>query len=136
MSNKRKLPWRRRVAKIELPSVQTDGSNNWIEYRDKLMAGDRFAVQEVVSIELGGDKSRAQFLMMQNDMRNALLGRIITGWSFPVPIPSQNSFQAADIVIGNAMDLKDYAVLEKAVDPLMDLIQGRVVDDPKKPSAS
>lgn len=114
------------MARIDLPS------GGWVEYRDKLMAKDRFAVQAVVSVELGDAKNRASFLEMQNDMRNALLGRIITGWSYPVPIPSADSFRAADMVIGDAMDLEDYAELEKAVEPLMDLIAGRKTPDPKK----
>lgn len=127
------------MARIELPSTQTDGEHHWVEYRDKLKAGDRFAVQAVAKVELGSgtdDKRVASFLEMQNDMRNALLGRIITAWSFPDPIPSQNSFAAADVVIGNVLDLEDYAALEKAVEPLMDLIQGRNVPDPKRQSGN
>lgn len=116
------------MARADLPS------GAWVEYRNQLKASDRFAVQAVVSVEVGGDASRASFLEMQNDMRNALLGRIITDWSYPVPIPSKNSFAAADVVIGDAMDLTDYAALEKAVEPLMDLIAGRNVPDPKTPS--
>ena len=138
MSNARKLK-EPRVARIELPSTQSDGSPNWVEYRDKLKAGDRFAVQAAAKVELGSgtdDKRVASFLEMQNDMRNALLGRIITEWSFPDPIPSANSFAAADVVIGNVLDLEDYAALEKAVEPLMDLIQGRNVPDPKRQSGS
>lgn len=118
--------------RLELPSKQGDGTPNWVEYRETVKAIDRFAVQEAVTIEVapgGGQKYSVGAL--QNDMRNALLGRIITGWSFPAPIPSQNSFQAADVVIGNAMDLADYAVLEKAVQPIMDLIEGKEAPDPK-----
>ena len=121
------------MARVELPS------GGWIEFRDKLKAGDRFAVQAVAKVELGSgtdDKRVASFLEMNNDMRNALLGRIITAWSFPDPIPSQNSFAAADVVIGNVLDLEDYAALEKEVEPLMDLIQGRNVPDPKRQSGS
>ena len=121
------------MAKIDLPS------GGWVEYRDALKASDRFAVQEVAHVQLGAgndDKRTAAFLAMQNDMRNALLGRIITGWSFPAPIPSLNSFQAADVVIGEALDLDDYATLEKAVEPLMDKISGRGLPDPKKQPSS
>jgi hypothetical protein len=118
------------MARAELPS------GAWVEYRDKLKASDRFAVQAVVSVELGGDnsKNRASFLEMQNDMRNALLGRIVTDWSYPCPIPANDSFRAADMVLGDAMDLEDYSALEKAVEPLMDLIAGRNLPDPKKPA--
>jgi hypothetical protein len=118
------------MARIDLPS------GGWVEYRDKLKAVDRFAVQAVASVELGDKKNRASFLEMQNDMRNALLGRIITDWSYPAPIPSKNSFQAADMVIGETMDLEDYATLEKAIEPLMDLIAGRTDVSPKEPSTA
>ena len=119
------------MAKIDLPS------GAWIEYRDQLKALDRFAVQAVAKVQLGAgtdEKRTASFLEMQNDMRNALLGRIITAWSYPLPIPG-NGLAAADVVIGEAMDLDDYAALEKAVEPLMDKISGRGQADPKKPSS-
>src|SRR5262249_39888577 len=112
---------------------------NWIEYRDKLKAIDRFAVQEAVLIEVGqGGTQKYSVGAMANDMRNALLGRIITGWSFPEPIPANNHFQAADVVIGNALDLEDYAVVKDAIQPILDLIEGRKRDgkdktDPKRP---
>lgn len=120
------------MAKCELPS------GGWVEYRAELKAKDRFAVQDAASLEFGvtgTDKSRASFLGMQNDMRNALLGRIITGWSFPVPIPSQNSFAAADEVIGDAMDLDDYSVLAEEIEPLMEKISGATAAGPKPPAA-
>lgn len=115
------------MARLELPS------GGWVEYRDKLKAIDRFAVQEAVQVEIapGGGQKYSVGAMM-NDMRNALLGRIITGWSFPEPIPSQNHFAAADVVIGNAMDLEDYAALEDAIQPILDLIEGKQSPDPKK----
>ncbi len=117
------------MPRLELPS------GAWIEYRDKLLVRDRFAVQEVAKVDIREEGNSTSFLAMQNDMRNALLARIITGWSYPVPIPSQNNFQAADVIIGDAMDLDDYAALEEAVQPLMDKIAGRTVTaDPKKPS--
>ena len=52
----------------------------------------------------------------------------------PVPIPSLNHFQAADVIIGDQMDLDDYSALEEAVQPLMDKIAGRRDANPKKPS--
>ncbi len=114
------------MAKIDLPS------GAWVEYRDALKARDRFEVHDAVTLEFRESGNRAS-LGMVNDQRNALLGRIITGWSYPVPVPSQNSFQAADVVIGDVMDLDDYAALAEAVQPLMDKIAGTGPKDPKKP---
>lgn len=114
------------MPKLDLPS------GAWVEYRDKLMAGDRFMVQAVAKVEVdqATSVSRTSFLEMANDQRNALLGRIITAWSFPAPTPSQAG-QPADLVIGNVMDLDDYAALEEAVEPLMAKIGGRREPDPK-----
>ena len=115
--------------KIDLPS------GAWVEIREDLKARDRFEVQKVAKMEFGEEGNRkAALYEMQNDQRNALLGRIITAWSYPVPVPAQNSFAAADVVIGDAMDLDDYAVLADEVEPLMDKIGGRKAPDPKKPS--
>lgn len=122
--------------RVDMPSKQADGTPNWVEYRDNLMAIDKFAVDEVATITMGDAGNKVSALAMRNDMRNALLGRIITGWSYPVPVPSQNNFQAADIVIGNALNLKDYAALARAVEPLMDEIEGKELPDPKLSSAS
>lgn len=122
--------------RVDMPSKQADGTPHWVEYRDSLMAIDKFAVDEVATITMGDAGNKVSALAMRNDMRNALLGRIITGWSYPVPVPSQNNFQAADVVIGNALNLKDYAALARAVEPLMDEIEGKELPDPKLSSAS
>jgi hypothetical protein len=123
MSNRRKLM---RMAKVELPS------GGWVEYREKLMAGDKFAVQDAISVEFKDGVNRAS-LGTVNDQRNALLGRIITDWSYGQTPDQMKTLQAADVVIGNAMDLDDYNVLCEAVDPLLNKIMGATVKDPKKP---
>ena len=121
--------------RVELITKQADGVPHWVEYRDQLMALDKFAVEEAATVTVGeGGGNRVSMLAMQNDMRNTLLGRVITSWSFPAPIPSSNGFQAADVAIGSVLNLKDYSVLAKAVEPLMDEIEGRDLPDPKSPS--
>lgn len=111
--------------KIELPS------GGWVEYREKLMAGDKFAVQDAISVEFKDGVNRAS-LGTINDQRNALLGRIITNWSFGQTPEQMKDLQAADKVIGNAMDLDDYNALSDAVEPLLNKITGAAVKDPKK----
>jgi hypothetical protein len=130
MSNRfKKLLKRKKVARVEL------SNENWVEYRENLKAMDRFAVQDAVTLQFseGGNKAS---LGMMNDQRNALLGRIITAWSYNTPIPSNFPQYPADVVIGEAMDLDDYNVLAEAVQPLLDKIQGKVVEDPKAPSTT
>ena len=124
------------MPRIELPSMKDSEEHNWVEYRDTLKASDRFEVQKVAKMTITGEANLAAYLEMENDMRNALLGRIITAWSYPVPVPAQNDFAAADRVIGDVMDLDDYSVLEQAVEPLMAKISGRVNRDPKKTAVS
>ena len=120
------------MPRIPMISMQDDGTPNWVEYRDKLMAGDRFLVQAAAKVQQEADGSaKTSFLELDNDMRNALLVRIITAWSYPAPTPAQTGGQPADLVIGNAMDLDDYSALEKAVQPLMNKISGRSAPDPK-----
>lgn len=119
------------MAKVELPS------GGWVEYRDQLKARDRFVVHDAMVFEQREGGNRISPGMI-DDQRNALLGRIITGWSFPDAIPSKNSFQAADVIIGEAMDIDDYNVLADAVQPLMEKLNGVRTDkgepvDPKKP---
>jgi hypothetical protein len=121
---------------IELPSMMNSEEHNWVEYRDTLKASDRFEVQKVAKMTITGEANLAAYLEMENDMRNALLGRIITAWSYPVPVPGKNDFAAADVVIGDVMDLDDYSVLELAVEPLMMKISGKAVRDPKKTAIS
>ena len=123
------------MPRIEMPSQQNDGAPHWVEIRDKLMAGDRFLVQAAARVEQAADGSaHTSFLEMNNDMRNTLLGRIITAWSYPCSTPAQANGQPADLVIGNAMDLDDYAALEKAIEPLTEKISGRGAPAPKTES--
>lgn len=117
--------------RVELVTKQDDGTPHWIDIRTDLKVKDRLAVQEAAKVEVGADSNSTSFLAMANDMRNALLGRIITDWSLPFAIPAKNSFAAADVVLGD-MDLDDYSVLEEAVQPLMEKISGRRETDPKK----
>jgi hypothetical protein len=114
------------MAKVELPS------GGWVEYRDRLMAGDKFAVQDAIVVEFKDGVNKTS-LGTVNDQRNALLARIITDWSFGKTPDELKAFQAADVVIGNVMDIEDYNVLSDAVEPLLDKIMGNAVKDPKKP---
>jgi hypothetical protein len=119
------------MAKITL----TKGA--WVEYREELKAGDRFAAQAAASQEIIDGNVKISALGFQNSIRNALLARIITGWSYTVPVPAQNDFvQDKEAYIGDTMSLKDYNLLADAVQPLVDEISGVVVEDPKEPSES
>lgn len=130
------------MARVELPSLRngSETEHNWVEYREQLKASDRFAVQDAVFID-SKDGSNRMSLGIGNDIRNALLGRIITAWSFGGPTPAQlKDVAAADTVIGDAMDLDDYNALSDAVQPLVDKVSGNKgkesKTDPKSAFAS
>lgn len=100
--------------RVDLPS------GAWVEYRDKLKASDKFAVQDAVVLTFTDGRTQNMGLGIQNKMRNALLRQIITAWSFGVPIPSTP--QSNPDLIGEVMDLDDYNKLEEAIQPLLDKI--------------
>ena len=100
------------MARIELPS------GNWIEYRETLMAADKFAVQDAIVLTITAGASQEVTGALQMKMRNALLRQIITGWSYPDPLPSMNG--GADI--GMTLDLDDYNALEEATETLLEKV--------------
>lgn len=100
------------MARIELPS------GAWVDIREKLMASDKFAIQESISISMDGDANQHFTGGFINQMRNALLKEIITEWSFDgIPIPEKNPGGAQ--VLGTTLDLDDYNALSDAVEPLL-----------------
>jgi hypothetical protein len=114
------------MARVELPSLRegSETEHNWVEYREHLKAIDRFAVQDAITMQIK-DGTNVTSLGIANDIRNALLGRIITGWSFPGQYPAQvKDMVPPDTVIGEAMDLDDYNVLADAVQPLVEKVSG------------
>lgn len=114
------------MPRAELPS------GAWVEYRDSLMAQDKFAVQNAFVLSFTPEGQQEITGGVQNSMRNALLSLVITSWSWEgIPIPSLNP-AGADI-IGTVMDIDDYNALSKAVEPL--LAKVTFVPNPK-PSTS
>lgn len=105
--------------RVELPS------GNWVEVRDKLMAGDRFAVHDAVDFVITEGQQQRVSAGMLNQMRNALLTTVVTSWSFEgFMLPSQarelnGETYDAGAFLGGILDLDDYNELAKAVEPLM-----------------
>ena len=124
------------MPRIELPSKQADGTQNWVEVSnpDDLTAETLFAMHRAVKITsgAGGDTSYSP-REMEDDSINAFLSKAITAWSFPSPIPSQMNMAAADVVIGRTMKAKDWSSLKNQVKPLMDELEGVEREDDPKP---
>jgi len=103
--------------RIELPS------GNWVEIREALKAKDKFAVQNAVKFTMTDGKQQEFSAGIQNEMRAALLGQVITAWSFEgIPIPSTGLAPAA-VVLGETLDIDDYNELEKQTDDLFEKVR-------------
>ena len=127
------------MPRFDLPSKQADGTPNWVEVRDPddMLAEDLFAIHRAVKIVSGADGGTSYSPReMEDDSVNAFLGRTITAWSFPSPVPAQANMAAADVVIGRALKAKDWASLRRQVRPLMDELEGLEREDPKALPAS
>lgn len=120
--------------RVELPS------GGWVEVRDKLMAKDRFDVQDAITFTVTDGKQQKMSAGMINDMRNALLTQTITEWSFDgMMLPSQarvlngDRYDASEF-IGTIMDIDDYNALSQAVEPLMDKVNLSTVPNSRTPA--
>jgi hypothetical protein len=125
------------VPRFDLPSKQADGTPNYVDVKeaDDFLAADLFAIHRAVRVSTGGDATYSP-REVDDDMVNAFLGKAITAWSFPAPIPAQNGVVAVDVAIGRVMRAKDWAVLRDKVRPLMDELEGVKREDPKEQPAS
>ena len=122
------------MPRVTLPSKQASGDQNWVDMKspDDFMAADLFVLHRAVRIKSGpGGETDYSPAEMADDRINAFLGASITAWSFPVAIPSQMGVAAADVVIGRTMRAKDWAVLRRAAQPLIDELEGEGLPDPK-----
>ncbi len=122
--------------RIELVSVGPDGGPNWIEVRDKIKGGDIFAVHEASEVPLDPDgrTTAISYQKLDDAQYAALAQRMITAWSFQVPLPA--SVEAARSVISD-LDEDDFWALYTALKPKLDKIKsGGVQADPKTPPTS
>ena len=92
---------------IALPSGAT------VTVKDNTVPGDRFAIQDSVDVMIEDGKSVIHGAA--SSQWKAFLTRLITGWSFPVPIPSVAGPQVLD----------EYPDKEDDADALEDALQER-----------
>lgn len=109
-------------------------SGDWVEYREQIDLFDKFEVARAMKFETEKGKPSA-VLGAQNDGRNAMLGRLITAWSYQVPIPEKNSFAAADKVMTGVMSIDDYDELTEEVEPLLSILVAEVGKAPERIAA-
>lgn len=108
--------------RIELVSEQPDGTPNHIDVREDIKGGDIFAVRKASRVPLGEDgrPSEMSFQGLEDDQLIALAYRVITGWSFQVPLPG--SVAAAEGVLSD-LSGADLRKFRAGMKPLMDLVK-------------
>jgi hypothetical protein len=116
--------------RVELPSRQPDGTPNWIDIRETIKGGDIFAVHEanIVKLDDNGRATEISFQKAEDDQLIALAQRVITGWSFQVPLPA--GFAAAKSVLSD-LEGPDLKKFRAAVRPLLDQVKNDDQPDPK-----
>lgn len=116
--------------RIELLSDGPSGEKNWIDVREVIKGGDIFAVHEANEVELddSGRATRISFQKAADDRLIALAQRLITGWSFPVPLPG--SFAAAKSVLSD-LQAGDLRKFRAEMGPLLDQVVNEDQPDPK-----
>lgn len=118
--------------KVELPS------GAWVEIRDKLGAKDKWAIGAGYNVRVENGVSILPGNLGGLQMK-AFLASVITGWGGPgldgVLIPAQSP-EGADILDRALSDLDDYDVLEDAVTPLFQRVQGGGRPNPEKAAAT
>jgi len=92
---------------ITLPSGAT------ISVKDNTVPGDRFAVQDAPQVWIEDGRTVVQ--NAASSQWKAFLGRVITAWSYPVPVPAVAGLQVLD----------EYPDTDDDIDALEDALQAR-----------
>ena len=116
--------------RIELLSTGPDGAPNWVDVRETIKGGDIFAVREANQVELDdtGRATRISFQKAEDDRLIALAQRVITGWSFQVPLPQTFAQMKSVLSDFDAADLRRF---RDGMRPLLDAVAGDEAPDPK-----
>lgn len=97
------------------------GGSDWADLKEvgELRRGDRRAVNEMISFETskaGGPLIRAS---LDDDMRSAVLQRVVENWSLPLPLPGKAPASL------DLLTIEQDDALSEAVQPHLDAIRGR-----------
>lgn len=120
------------VSQIELPGGAT------VDIRDKIKAGDKFAVQDAARMSLDTVTGLQETAVgIVNVMRNALLKQVIKTWTVcdddgnQMPTPAN----AGDRDVLADMDLDDYNALSDAVEPMLSKVMNTAPNPSRRSGA-
>lgn len=102
-------------------------SGGWADLREELKGSDSKAARKAVVYTVDDEGRRVMNAGSDDDMRDALLARIITAWSFEergILPPSKNPLAGPEHIADTLSD-EDYAALHEAVTPLLNKAAGR-----------
>ena len=105
-------------------------SGNKVVIRERLLPGDRFAVQDAPDVIVQADKT----VVVRNAAANtmpAFLARVIESWTFP-GVPAQ-VLAAGARGLDDVMDLDDWNALEEGVKDLLEKARPEQPDPNSRP---
>ena len=109
--------------KIDLPS------GGWVECRERLGPGDRFAIQDGPDVIV--EEGRTVVRNAASNSLRGFLARIVTAWSFPGdPAVILGSAKALDEIF----DIDDWDKLERDTQPLFEKARPPQVPNTRGPS--
>lgn len=107
------------------------GNSQWADVKDvdDLRAGDRRAVNKQITLRVDQETHEVGIPGdMDDNMRNALLARIITGWNLQWPVPNGRT------EILDKLTMTQIDALYKGVQEHFDVIRGKDEDPAEKGS--
>jgi hypothetical protein len=99
-------------------------NGGWAEVREEMNGGDRRIGKAAIHLKIAEDGSREMTGELEENVRYALLRRLIVGWSYPPPLPKDAVDWVATL---DNLHIDDIETLAEFVQPFQD----RVLNGPK-----
>lgn len=106
--------------KVALPS------GHEAELRDQILAGDKRAANAAIELHMDADGGRLVSVSMTDNVKYALLTRLIVSWDVGQPVPGM---VVDPVGLLDSLPLDDLDALSDAIDPLYKRIMGIKDDD-------
>jgi hypothetical protein len=101
--------------KVTLPS------GHEADLRDQVLAGDKYAANEAIKVEIQDDGTRVLTASMTDQVKYALLTRMIVSWDIGQPVPSM---VVDPVGLINSLPLDDIEALSDAIEPVYNRVMG------------